>query len=135
MPEILFDWYDSDARLTRTHERYSQENFLRAKAHYLAKLPAVRAGGVAICGAGPTGKRIGRLLIGEGVDVRAFYEVNPRRIGEAIAGVPVLDQVAMRRAAGVVMLGAVGLPGARERIRGLAEDQGFVEGEDFYCVA
>ena len=72
VPEVLFDWYDSDSRLTRTHGRYSQENFLRAKAHYLAKLPAVQAGGVAICGAGPIGKRIGRLLIDEDVRVRAF---------------------------------------------------------------
>jgi len=135
VPEILFDWYDSDTRLARTHERYSQDNFLRAKARYLAKLPAVHAGGVAICGAGPIGKRLARLLIAERLEVRAFYEVNPRRIGATIAGVPVLDQVAMRRETGTVLLGAVGLPGARDRIRNLATAQGFVEGEDFFCVA
>lgn len=136
VPEVLFDWYDSDTRLTRMHERYSQENFLRAKAHYLAKLPLVKAGaGVEICGAGPIGKRAGRYLIAEGVNVRAFYEVNPRRIGEAIAGVPVLDQAVMRRASDVVLLAAVGLPGARDLIRGLAAEQGFEEGGDFFCVA
>ena len=135
VPEILFDWFDSDSRLTRSDERYSQDNFLRAKAHYLGKIDVVRQNGVAICGAGPIGKRIGRLLIDGGIRVRAFYDVNPRRIGEAIAGVPVCDQVEMRRGGGVVLLGAVGLEGARDLIRGLAADQGFVEGRDFFCVA
>ena len=131
VPEVLLDWYDSDTRLTRTHGRYSQGRFLEAKAHYLAKL----GGRFEICGAGPIGKRLGRLLIAEGVEVGAFYEVNPRRIGESIAGVPVLDQTSMRRDGGQVLLAAVGLKGARDLIRGLAREQGFVEGEDFYCVA
>ncbi|MGI9243539.1 MAG: glycosyltransferase family 2 protein [Verrucomicrobiales bacterium] len=135
VPELLFDWYDSDSRLTRTHQRYTQDQFLRAKAHYLARIPAVRTGGVEICGAGPIGKRIGRLLIGEGVRVGAFYEVNPRRIGETIAGVPVLDQVELQHRGDTVVLGAVGLPGARNLIRGLVGELGFVEGEDFFCVA
>ena len=135
VPEVLFDWYDSDTRLTRTHQRYSQEQFLKAKAHYLAKILAVRTGGVEICGAGPIGKRIGRLLIGEGIRVEAFYEVNPRRIGETIAGVPVRDQVELQRRGGAVVLGAVGLPGARDLIRGLVGELGYIEGEDFFCVA
>ena len=131
VPEILFDWYDSDTRLTRTDGRYSQENFLRAKAHYLAKL----GDRFEICGAGPIGKRIGRFLLDEGVAVNAFYEVNPRRIGENIAGVSVLEQAAMRCDGNTILLGAVGLKGARGVIRGLAVDQGFVEGVDFFCVA
>lgn len=135
VPEILFDWYDSATRLTRTHGRYSQEKFLRAKAHYLARMPAVQAGGIEICGAGPIGKRIGRLLIGEGARVSAFYEVNPRRIGQTIAGVPVLDQAELDRSCGPVVLAAVGLPGARDLVRGLLSGIGFTEGEDFFCVA
>ena len=135
VPVILFDWYDSDARLTRTHARYSQENFLRAKAHYLARMPAVKAGGVEICGAGPIGKRLARLLIGEGAGVRAFYEVNPRRIGETIAGIPVRDQAELIPSGEAILLGAVGLPGARDRVRDLAAEQGFAEGVDFFCVA
>ena len=131
VPELLFDWYDSDTRLTRAHERYSHDNFLRAKAHYLAKLSRA----FEICGAGPIGKRIGRLLLDEGAEVRKFYEVNPRRIGETIAGVPVRDQAEMRHEPGVVLLGAVGLDGARDLIRGLASDQGYREGHDFFCVA
>ena len=131
VPEVLFEWFDSDARLTRSNERYSHENFLRAKAHYLAKL----GGCFEICGAGPIGKRMGRFLQAEGAEVRAFYEVNPRRIGEAIAGVPVLDQAVMKKHTGVTLLGAVGLDGARDLIRGLAAGVGYVEGRDFFCVA
>ena len=131
VPEVLFEWFDSDTRLTRSNERYSHENFLRAKAHYLAKI-----GGVfEICGAGPIGKRIGRFLKDEGAEVRAFYEVNPRRIGEMIAGIPVRDQAEMTRGEDVILLAAVGLAGARELIRGMASDAGFTEGADFFCVA
>jgi len=131
VPEVLFDWYDSDTRLTRASERYSQENFLRAKAHYLAKLGSR----FEICGAGPIGKRIARILQSEGAEVSAFYEVNPRRIGESIAGVPVRDQSKMQHEDGVVLLAAVGLDGARDLIRGLARKASYREGVNFFAVA
>ena len=102
-----------------------------AKAHYLAKL----GGAFEISGAGPIGKRIGRFLLDEGREVRAFYEINPRRVGALIAGVQVLAQGEMKRQEDVILLAAVGLEGARDRIRGLAASQGYVEGEDFFCIA
>ncbi len=95
---FLFDWYDSSTRLTRTHGRYSQDNFLRAKAHYLARIPA-RAGR----GSRDLRRRPDRQADRAAAHRRrcpacsAFYEVNPRRIGKTIAGVPVLDQAELDR--------------------------------------
>ena len=81
IPEVLFDWYDSLTRLTRSSERYSLERFSRAKAHYISKLKLAVDSGVDIAGAGPKGKRIANDLISEGISVNRFYEVNERRIG------------------------------------------------------
>ena len=39
LPEVLLRWREYPDRLTRTDSRYSLENFLRAKAHYLAEGP------------------------------------------------------------------------------------------------
>lgn len=132
---VLLDWYDSSTRVTRTSNRYSQDNFLQAKAFYLAQEPAVKDCGVSIAGAGRIGKKTARWLKGLGIQVRCFFEVNERRIGNKIGGIPVKDGSRMDEAKGTVLIGAVGVPGAREKIRAQARAAGFVEGEDFFCVA
>lgn len=134
VPEVLLDWRDSPGRLTRTHPAYREDRVWELKAHYLARQPVVRERGVALCGAGPIGKRLARLLEQEGVRLRGFFEVNPRRIGERIAGVEVAgpDQFGIRwREA--VLLSAVGVPGGRDRVRALAKEAGYCEGSDFWC--
>lgn len=138
--EVLLDWFDSPNRTTRVNDRYSLVNFRRCKAHYLAKIPRIQEQGVAICGAGPIGKLIGRELIERyQCDVHAYFEVNPRRIGERINGAAVLDSrdITSFRAeqSEVVLLGAVGQFRARERVRELALAASYVEGNDFFCVA
>ena len=133
--DVLLDWFDSDARLTRNDDHYSQDRFLQAKAHFLARLNLVEQCGVGICGAGPIGKRLARLLMNEGVHVAAFYEVSERRIGNVIAGIPVLGSEDLPHSGDQVMIGAVGVSGARDRIRELLIPLGFDEGADFFCVA
>lgn len=132
--EVLFDWHDGEGRLTRSHEAYGEEQVWRMKAHYLARLPAVRERGVALCGAGPIGKRLARLLLEEGIEVHGFFEVNPRKVGTEISGLPVVGAndfgVKWREA---VLLSAVGVAGGRERVRVLAEGAGYVEGRDFFA--
>ena len=134
VPEVLLDWRDGATRLTRTHPDYAEAQVWAMKAHFLARLPAARERGVAICGAGPIGKRLGTLLRKEGIAVKGFFEVNPRRIGERIGGGEVAgpDQFGTRwREA--VLLGAVGVEGGRSRVRALATETGYREGRDFWC--
>ncbi len=132
--EELLDWHDSRGRLTRSSPRYSADMFSRAKAHYLSRIPRVAASGVEIAGAGPVGKRLARHLAAKSVRIDCFYEVNPRRLGERIGGIEVRDHSAMSCGESV-LLAAVGVPGARARIRGLALAAGYREGIDFFCAA
>jgi FlaA1/EpsC-like NDP-sugar epimerase len=91
---------------------------------------------VTICGAGPIGKEMARFLNLEEIEVTAFCEVNERQIGNRISGIPVFGHEAVAERNGkTILIGAVGQPGARARIRHLAENAGYVEGNDFFCVA
>jgi len=132
----LLDWYDSDSRATRNLSRYDLSRFQAAKAHFLERLPMVAQLGVVICGAGPVGKEMARLLRATGVNVQAFFEVNERQIGNRISGIPVLGSGDLPNfTSRAVVLGAVGQEGAREQIRSLITDCNFTEGKDFFCVA
>ena len=44
IPEVLLEWREHPERLTHQDSRYSVENFLRAKAHYIAQGPAQGSG-------------------------------------------------------------------------------------------
>jgi glycosyltransferase involved in cell wall biosynthesis len=136
VPQILLDWHDTGTRSTRTVERYSQTRFQEAKAHYLARLPAVAELGVVICGAGPIGKEMAGHLHRAGIEVHAFVEVNPRRIGNLISGKPVYGTDRVGEFAGkAIPLPAVGRGSGRETLRRDLQNAGFIEGETFFCVA
>jgi glycosyltransferase involved in cell wall biosynthesis len=133
--ETLVQWRDSPGRLTRSDPRYGDPCRHRMRAHYLSRMAAVRERGVAIAGAGPIGKTLALELQARGVTVRGFFDVHPRRIGETIHGAEVagLDRFGSRwREA--VLLSAVGVPGGREEVAGLAVKAGYVEGGDFWGV-
>ncbi|MDF2376386.1 MAG: glycosyltransferase family 2 protein [Verrucomicrobiales bacterium] len=136
VPLPLLDWYDSPHRSTRTVPRYEQNQFQRAKAHFLSRIESLRLHGVMIWGAGPIGKQMAGLLNNEGITVHRFIEVNRKKIGNKIGGVEVVDctdpgNLPTRP----VLLSAVGNSAARERIRKEIAAIGRVEGEDFFCVA
>lgn len=135
VPETLLSWRDSPGRLTRSDPRYGDAFRQRMRAHHLARNARIRSQGVAIAGAGPIGKSLARELIGLGVRVRGFFEVHPRRIGETIHGAEVAGIDAFgTRWREAVLLSAVGVPGGREEVIGMAGSAGYEEGVDFWCL-
>lgn len=131
--ETLLQWRDSATRLTRSDPRYGDAFRHKMRAHFLARLPAVRERGVVIGGAGPIGKTMAQELQMRGIAVRGFYEVHPRRIGEKIHGVKVVGLENFgEHWRDAVLLSAVGVPGGREQVMALAGAAGYVEGEDFW---
>ncbi|HUF38563.1 MAG TPA: glycosyltransferase [Anaerolineales bacterium] len=139
VPEVLVDWREHPDRLTRTDSRYSLENFLRAKAHYLALGPLRDRDAVVIWGAGMMGRRLSKHLVREGVPLTAFVDIDPKKIGRTRRGRPVIAPEDLPRELAShrrpVVLSAVGARGARELIRERLKGLGLVEGEAWFAVA
>ena len=127
--ETVLDWRDHPARLARTDGRYSLTAFARCKVHYLP----LRGRPAVVWGAGPVGKLHARVLLDAGLEVTAFVDVDPRKIGKRIYGLPVLAHDEGPRDG--VVLGAVAGEAGRARLRELAREQGRREGDDFFAVA
>jgi hypothetical protein len=134
VPELLYDWRDRPDRLTRSDPRFNHKMMLALKADALARLPEIKAKGVAISGAGPIGKVLGRELIARGIEVRGYFEVSPKRIGSTCQGAPIAGPEEFgKRWRDAILLAAVGVGGGRFKVRKLAKEAGFEEGKDFWC--
>ncbi len=139
VPETLVAWRESAGRLTRADSRYSLENFLRAKAHYLVQGPTKGRDGVVIWGAGMMGRRLSKHLMRAGAGVDAFVDIDPKKVGRTRRGRPIIapDDLLNRleRFRSPVVLAAVGARGARELIRKRLNFFGLIEGVDWWSVA
>jgi glycosyltransferase involved in cell wall biosynthesis len=133
--EPLHRWRESPRRLSRTHPRYGPDAFRRCKVHYLERTLFRGREGVVVYGAGPVGKAFAKELRGAGVTLRAFIDLDPRKIGQEIHGVPVIRPESVGEYGGAFCVGAVGQEGARSEIRAALADAGWQEGQDFVTVA
>jgi glycosyltransferase involved in cell wall biosynthesis len=139
VPQVLLAWRERPERLTRQDQRYSLENFLRAKAHYLAQGPLQGRDAVFIWGAGMMGRRFSKYIVHQGQPLQAFVDIDPRKIGHTRRGAPVIapEQLLLlwQRHRHPILLAAVGARGARKLIRARLEEMGLVEGQDWWGVA
>ncbi len=133
--ETLLWWRQGPGRFTFSDSRYSVENFLRAKAHYLARRLAGAASPVAVWGAGRIGRRLIRHLLREGVEIKAVIDVDPGKIGRNIKGIEIVSREFLLRNTECFVIAAVGSAGAREQIRQYLQSAGFLESRDFVCAA
>ncbi len=137
--ELLLDWREHPDRLTRTDGRYSVENFLRAKAHYLCQGPLSDREAVVIWGAGQMGRRLSKHLERGGASLVAFVDIDPKKIGSIKRGLPILSAEELpdllRQYREPVVLAAVGSRGARDLIRARLDGMGLVETQDYWAVA
>jgi glycosyltransferase involved in cell wall biosynthesis len=138
VPLKLMRWNDPPGRLSRNHPRYSENAFYECKCHYLAKwlLRDQRRGKpVYLWGAGrPTRKRFATLK-NYGVELAGYIDVDPKKVGQTIDGLPVLGATRIPPPGYGVVIGAVSVRGARELIRGDLLGRGHVEGRDFVLAA
>ena len=136
---ILLEWREHPERLTRADSRYSLENFLRCKAHYLARGPLQGREAVILWGAGMMGRRLSKHLLREGARMVAFVDIDPRKIGRTRRGLPILDADELMdlwvRYDRPAILAAVGARGARDLIRERLNSLDLCEGRDWWGVA
>ncbi|HBX69809.1 MAG TPA: glycosyl transferase [Chloroflexi bacterium] len=139
IPEVLVEWREHPDRLTRTDRRYSVENFLRAKAHYLARGPLQNRDGVILWGAGMIGRRLGKQLQRQNLPLKAYIEINPHKIGGLCRSQPIIAPEELLdwwgRYQNPALLAAVSARGAREIIRQRLAEMGLVEGRDWWGAA
>jgi hypothetical protein len=137
LPQVLLEWREHPQRLTRTDSRYSLENFLRLKAFYLTRGPLAGRDAVIIWGAGMAGRRLGKQLARLEAPLRAYVDIDPRKIGRTRRGLPILPPEALPdwwgRFTNPVILAAVGARGARPLIRQELTGMGFREGQDWWA--
>jgi glycosyltransferase involved in cell wall biosynthesis len=135
LPRVLHFWREGNHRASRTDPRYAPEAFRGCKIHYLRESCLQGHDAVNIWGAGRVGKDFARALIDEGVKIRGFFDIDPRKIGQEIYGAPVWNARDVTLHRGTFLLVAVGAAGARELIRQQLDRAGFKEPEDYRCAA
>lgn len=138
VPARLHRWRLGPDRLSRRSDRYSPEAFRRCKVHWLREFLLPPGRDVVVWGAGSVGKAMALELRRQGVERRAFVDVDPRKIGQEIHGMPVVGPEALADGTAgprPYVLVAVGKPGAREEIRAWLRGEGYRETEDFRPVA
>ena len=137
--EVLHEWREHPKRVTYTDSRYSLENFLRAKAYYLARGPLQGRDAVIIWGAGMMGRRLAKQLEKQDVPIVAFVDIDPKKIGRTKRGKPIIAPDALQdewsRYHNPALLAGVGARGARLLIRKRLKNFGFVEGMDWWSAA
>jgi len=134
LPGTLFFWRDHPERATRTMDQYASHAFRRCKFHHLRLGFLKNSSEVVIAGAGLEARAWQRLLLADGVAVSHWLDIDPRKIGKILHGAPVLRPEELELA-GRKMIVAIGLRGAREQFRSVAEGLGWREGLDFISVA
>ncbi|MDU0459880.1 MAG: glycosyltransferase [Geobacteraceae bacterium] len=134
LPGRLFFWRDHPQRATRTMDEYSSNAFRSCKLHYLCQGFLKGCSEVVMAGAGIEARAWQRLLAANGISVCHWLDVDPRKIGRTLHGAPVSrpEELAL---SGRKMLAAIGVRGARQQFRALADQLGWQEGMDFVCVA
>jgi glycosyltransferase involved in cell wall biosynthesis len=127
-------WRDHPERATRTRDEYASQAFRCCKFHHLRRGFLRDTSEVVIAGAGQEARAWQRLLLADGVVVSNWLDIDPRKIGKILHGAPVVRPEELNLA-GRKMITAIGLRGAREQFRSVAEKLGWQEGADFVSVA
>jgi glycosyltransferase involved in cell wall biosynthesis len=133
VPRVLLDWQDLPGRHSRTDPRYAERQFRAVKRHYLFRTYLKDRSNFYQWGPGEVGKR----WLREWEERRpvAVVDINPKRIGETIHGVPVIAPEDLPPPGKTFFVVAVGAPDVRRLIREWCCARGYVEQRDYLFLA
>lgn len=138
LPDTLVTWHDLPERASRTDPRYAPEAFYALKAHWLAEWLTREFEGardIWVWGAGRTTRQRAAHLEQKGVKIAGYIDVDAKKTGKKVGGVPVVSPEALPPKENSFVLGYVGVRGAREIDREILVKSGRVEGRDFLMCA
>ena len=137
-PETLLTWNDPPGRLSRAHDRYSPGNFWRIKAQYLARWLAANNPHhprvIAVGSGRVTRRRVDRLME-RGVEIVAYADLDPAKVGRVHGGRPVIHHDDIPAPASCFVIPCVSSIGAADHIRAFLETRGFVAGRSYIEAA
>jgi len=136
VPRVLLRWRERGGRTSRVDPRYAREAFDRLRAHHLARDPRVRSGReVVVWGAGRPSRLRARLAMEHGVRPVAWIDIDPRKIGQRVWGLPVHPPEWLEgRAPSPFILVYVNRHGARDLIAARLGEMGYRAGDDWLGV-
>lgn len=135
LPQTLLRWREREGRTSRVDPRYARAAFDRLRAHYLARDARVRgAAEIVVWGAGRRTRQRVQRLFDEGVRATAWVDIDPRKIGRTIGGLPVHPPEWLERSERPFVLVYVTNHGARELIAARLAGWGYRNGQDYLAV-
>ena len=135
LPLRRLNWRQTAHRLSRTATAYSQASFTECKAAFLATGFLADSDRYILWGHGGTGRTIRKALLWRDKAPSHIIEVHPGRLGNTIAGAPVVGPEALSGLPRQPLLVSVAGISARSQIRDALRRMGFRELQDFICVA
>ncbi|MDQ7835350.1 MAG: glycosyltransferase [Humidesulfovibrio sp.] len=131
--EEILVWNDPPTRLSRTASEYGVEAFARVKAQYLWRWLARhnrRHPRVWVWGAGRVSRQKMAPLVALGLAIEAFVDIDAKKIGQSVHGIPVLPRTAIPpySPSAPFLLANVASRGAREEITAWLEGLGYQMG-------
>jgi len=112
VPETLLVWNDPPGRLSRTSPRYAPEKFAAVKAPHLA-------------GAGRITRKRADFLTASGINIIAYLDVDPNKIGRVVHGRPVLHRGDVSGPDECFVVSYLSGVGAAEDVGAFLESRGF----------
>jgi len=134
LPETVLKWYDSDTRLTRTQNIYSDNAFYRIKTKYLAEWLKINNPfhpNVAIWGASRISRRRAKLLEQYGIIIYCYIDTKKgRQLDHKVIyykNIPPPQEI--------FVLSYIKQMDNREQIRKFLNSKGYLEGENYLQVS
>ncbi|GAB4110692.1 MAG: glycosyltransferase [Roseiflexaceae bacterium] len=135
IPQVLLRWRERDDRTSRVDRRYARSAFDQLRLRFLPKDPRLHRGrALAYWGAGRNTRQRSRLLIEQGFPASAWIDIDPRKIGQVVWGVPVHPPEWLARDPKPFVLVYVNTHGARDLIAATLAGYGYWPGEDYLGV-
>lgn len=137
VPEVLFNWRDSHNRYTRTAPACTRQAFDLVRAEYLSQdWRLLQQRPLVYCGAGRITRKRAELMINRGFTPSAWVDIDPRKIGNKLDGIPVVrpEWIMENRANNPFMLIYIASHGARDQLAAWLETNSFHIGKDYLAV-
>ena len=134
-PEVLLHWRDQPNRLSRTSKDYSSLAFQKIKAKYLKRFlndfTKIDCRQLLCWGAGRVARKFYSLWEEYEVPISAFIEVDQKKIGGQVGGIPIIPHLDIPKKEQCFVLILTGARGARSQITQFLEQRGHRLGDDF----